>query len=236
MYCMVSVTPSEADVDYADFRYQQGDALLKMSKGSDADNPDRLVGAVDFEPLQGSGGMAPNQYAELVYLEANIYVDRALQEDETNQSQLSSTFATAAVGSNLDSRNDLPEYSNVGADGEILLDKDEDDSQSEPFIAQTTQTNDAVFGTLQLTNSAAFIDKTNSLGGGGSSESGNLERNFRALTGRGPVLDQNDDLSVVISAVANNNINDLQIHVQLYAIWDIAETDDAGRRFSVDQM
>lgn len=233
---MVSVTPSEAEVDYADFRYQQGDVLLKMSKGTADNSEDRLVGAVDFEPLQGSGGLAPNQYAELVFLEANFYVDRARQENETAQTEPSGAFATAAIGSNLDSRYDLPEYSNVGADGEILLDEDADDSQSEPFIAQTTQTNDAVFGTLQLTSTANFKSGSGMYGGGGSSESGNLERNFREITGRGPVLDQNDDLSVVISALANNNISDLQFHVQVYAIWDVAETDDAGRRFSVDQM
>ena len=62
-----------------------------------------------------------------------------------------------------------------------------------------------------------------------------IVKNMRNLTGRGPVLDQTDDLTVASRAIASDTVLSPIFRVQVSCIWDVAETSDAGRVFSVPE-
>jgi hypothetical protein len=60
-----------------------------------------------------------------------------------------------------------------------------------------------------------------------------MERPWRQVTGRGPVLDSNDDIGVNSRLVVNDSIIGCVGQVRAHLVWDVAEVDDAGRAFSV---
>jgi hypothetical protein len=47
------------------------------------------------------------------------------------------------------------------------------------------------------------------------------------------VLDQTDDINIVADMLTRDSVVDMQATVNLTMYWDVAETSDAGRRFSV---
>jgi len=186
--------------DYADFRYQQAHLLTKQSGG-------KGEGFASIEPLEKTGGLRPNQVAELVYLEVQVGV-----KAETTGTDFATVDVRGTVGSNIDLDDNVGDL-NTG--GEFTEDP------TEPFgggggATLGTQDKDGVFMNYLSANGEAFYN----------------DRAFRDLVGRGPVLDSNDDIDVTMIHV-NEASQQTEAQVTLHMVWDVYEIDDARTEFSV---
>jgi hypothetical protein len=101
------------------------------------------------------------------------------------------------------------------------------------FVTGRSSTRDDIFQHFRTVGFPQITDTTGGLGAGGSVDGFYSMKNFRDLVGRGPVLDSNDDLTVLGRVVNANTAIDVRGDVRIWAAWDVAEVDDAGRAFSV---
>lgn len=216
----MSINMDGSDVtDYASFEYQQigGDPILGGATGGS-------VGAeflYEFEPLASIGGLANNEVAELVYHELQITLEP--EAEQGNDQNVSSDFEFRGVfGANIGQGNGFQGLAN----------------DVEEQISNTTNGYDAaedrIFQLFRANGVLPFDDETNGPGGGALPTTAIYEKPWRNLVGRGPVLDSNDDLS--LSGFINGSdtvLDDAGANVRVHLVWDVAETDDAGRAFSV---
>jgi hypothetical protein len=184
---------------------------------------------VDIEPLAAAGGLSNNEVAELVYLEV-----QAILEPETefaDQNVAGNTEVRGVVGINLPkTRSAFPNDFPVQSDGTVIENNGFVDRPN-PFRASTL-TDDAYLQQFQVENVPPFDDETNGPGGG-STDHFYAEKQYRNLTNRGPVLDSNDDITVLATIVADDYTGPIEAPIRLHMLWDVAETSDAGRKFSV---
>lgn len=227
----MSINMDADDVtDYSDFEYQQFSSRLQVNESADAtggSNPG-VEGLLTFEPLGKIGGLDNNEVAELVYHELSAAVE---WEDETGDQNVA-TFAEGrgVFGVNLNSANSFP-AKNQTVEGEILEATDHDPDNSNVFFKDLND--DRILQLWQTYSSAPFDDAGGGTGGAGAADQFHAEKNWREMTGRGPVLDANDDLSILYALIAGDTIIDVNAVVRGHLVWDVAETSDAGRRFSV---
>jgi len=221
---MVSMTGStDASTDYSDFEYQQ----LQFTLGAEAANGAGAVtsqAALGVSPLDDIGGLANNEVVELVAYRITVAVNPNDPAIAGDQNVGGGTYFQGAFGANADDTDVLPDEfdfltTNVGPDN----------------TAQTIQSasRDEIFELFQGSFSLAFDDETNGLGGGQDSVLYSEERDLRGTTGRGPVLDQTDDVTVAAKIIQNDSVQNPELVVHVHCIWDVAETSDAGRAFSV---
>jgi len=156
-----------------------------------------------IEPLEEVGGLEPNQVAELVMIEVDFGVE---YEGSTGHVEF-----RGEIGSGHSSEDDTTAESN--GNGTIL---------STNGTAQT--------GTRGRVGSEYFITFRNHFENAKSTDS--RRYHFRHNYGRGPVLDDQDTIDV-ISRIINGTGGVVSGMIRMKLVWDIAETDDAGRRFSV---
>jgi hypothetical protein len=220
------------DIDYSSFEYQHVLQSLTLDEGDDGGsaNP-RAVLVSDFEPLGKIGGLDVNEVAELVYYELQLAheVEGEDPGGQTNSSHMETrgTFGinlpanksggTFVQDGNTPSSNDLVEVNNINEDNvQIGLRGNNDSQMLQQFMNYSTTGFDGSKG-----------------GGGGYTPNQTYHKNFRQLTGRGPVLDHNDDMTIAQLFVCSDTILQNVSQIRASMVWDVAETDDAGRRFSV---
>jgi len=213
---------STASTDYADFEYQQMTVAQRLNA---ADNQPAASGTViaNFDVLGDVGGLANNEVAELVYFALELGFDGADSAIAGDQDVGGTIFVQGSLGSNI-TEQALPLSGNFSQPDQA------DNGQTQ----QLSKSDDAIFEDYTMEASLPFDDETNGTGGGGYVDTGTVhERNYRSLTGRGPVLDQNDDLTIVQSYTNNDSVIEPNVVTTVHAVWDVAETSDAGQRFSV---
>lgn len=212
---------TDSSTDYSDFRFQQANLdVVKLDTGNT-----NLTGFYDFEPLEPVGGLANNEVAELVYLETQVGME--FEQESDDQDVGSSTEVRGTVGSNLSNdAGSLVANGGINVDGELS-----DDSLGD--LDGNTLADNRIFQMFRVEGSPAFDDEANGTGGGGSAPQQVYEKHFRDLTGRGPVLDQTDDMSATIRIVTGDSVITERANVRLHMYWDVAEVSDAGREFSL---
>jgi hypothetical protein len=204
--------------DYSDFEYQ----TLKLNNTAGGNGNVNSEFLYEVEPLGGIGGLDNDEVAELVHLEVHASIE---PEDEKNDQDV----ATAAdlrgiVGANINTLDGLTGIGNTIA------------KQGSGGGSGLEVSDDRVFQQFQARAVLPFDDQTNGPGGG-SFDSFHNSRNFRRITGRGPVLDSTDDITVsgaiiggdVLASVLSSSIN-------IHLIYDTAHVGEAGRAFSVPDM
>jgi len=211
--------------DYSEYEYQQFN--IEHSTGRPPTNP---LGDIvyQFDPLQEFGGLDNNEVAELVYSE--IQVGLETEEEQADQTAASSIEARGFFGANFNSTN-------------ILITNDEntvqvvDSSGQNLLIGQNggTRSRDEIFTVYQVHGTQPFDGIADGTGGGGSLDDEKFVKNWRSLTGRGPVLDSNDSLAVAERLIASDKAPDSTVRSQIrgHLVWDLAEVNDSGRQFSV---
>lgn len=222
--------------DYSDFEYEQITAALEVT-GDDAETTNPNAYAVHtFNPLDDIGGLDNNEVAELVYLEVNAYLEF---EDEGADQNVATTGETrGVVGINLStgSRADFLN-SNIGAeqtDGQAeIVDTFNNTTDGQIAVANSTKSEDRILQLFSANGGQPFDDQTNGPGGSGSHDGFRAEKNWRQLTGRGPVIDQSDDFCIGQTVNVSDTIIGTVGTVRCHLVYDVAETSDAGRRFSV---
>lgn len=216
-----------ADTDYSDFEYQQ--IVTRNQLDPTGSNPDATV-QYEIEPLSGIGGLDNNEVAELVALE----VITGLEVDDEIADQDVGTYAEhrGVVGANLPAtRSILPgTIRSNDVDGTVVTSSAT--ASSSTRIAGS-QSEDRIFQMFRGSLSLPFDDQTNGPGGAGSENSFHSVKSFRDISGRGPVLDASDDMTVLDRVIVGDTVLPVESNVRLNCVWDVAETSDAGRAFSL---
>jgi hypothetical protein len=226
MYMSMNMGGEGEGVDYSDFVSQ----MVVIETGLDATGQGaRIRAAHNVEPLEGQGGLSANEVAELVYLETSAQVE---WDDETNDQNVATQGEyRGAVGVNLPATDSaFPARTQVEGTGEIISTQNGDEPD---IVRQYSLTDNAYLQQFMAYATAPFDDQTSGPGGSGSNEGFYAEKPYRSLTNRGPVLDQNDDITVLDSLIVGDSIIAQTGVLRLHMLWDVAETDDSGRRFSV---
>jgi len=220
--------------DYSDFEYQTIEANPTL-QGSDGPNVG-FDAVYQFEPLEAIGGLDNNEVAELVYLEVHAGIE--IEDESDDQNVATGAELRGVVGIN------LPEsqaaflsttQSGAPANFDATVIRTNPDTE-EPFtLGGANKAEDRFLQPYRATASPPFDDQTNGPGGGRSDDAFLAEKSYRDLTGRGPVLDANDDVSISLSLNVGDTILQTGADIRVHMVWDVAETSDAGRRFSVPQ-
>ena len=209
----INMDNSEASLtgsSYADFRHQAFDSKLEIEDGAA-----NATAILEFEPLEDLGGLEPNQIAELVY------VDLWLSVEAEGTQNGGSTELRGSLGANL-----------AASRGELV---EEGGSRSGSIDGENIGGSSGNFGYEGgiLTGSERFI-KYQTHFGPNNSVPYNSQYHMREIYGRGPVLDDQDVISLLTRVVSESGgINGGKVGGKL--VFDVAETDDSGRRFSLPE-
>ena len=223
---------SSTGADYSDYEYQHIEALHRDVSG-ESENRTKVV--FNAEPLESASGLDVNEVAELVAIRwhASLATDA---ENANSQSQPGTVQFRGVVGANLDALDDFIEPGGAGTGNRL------DDSptvlSSENATASATlfgHDKSEVFDHFNTSHAPPFADASNGTGGGTAYSDTRNTVNFRELTGRGPVLDANDEISILTNVNFDNVVVDVEGTVRVTLVWDTATVDDAGRKFSVPE-
>lgn len=216
-------------VDYSDYRHQNVNLQYDLPNQETGGGNGRAAYSYTFDPLDDVGGLDSNEVAELVYLETIAFIE---YEDETADQNVGATENfVGMIGANL-SPNNFGERG-VTVEGEII----ESDTTVDTSVLQTTfgdsTTDSSAFQPFKVTDNAPFDDEANGLGGGSGAGLFHAEKAYRDLTGRGPVLDQTDNMEAIGRIISSDSVIEVRGNLNLHMIWDIAEMDESGREFQV---
>lgn len=225
----------DESIDYSDYKYQHFEVAYSDNGGNSAAS----AVATGVDPLETSGGLEINEVAELVAMRITVDIsgDSFEAAADTAQGHLQ---MRGAIGANLNSRADelgsaqqvaeLDQSNGIEDDVNVLFEQDNPDLD----VQFRSHDKDEVFYHFQVGNDTPFSSDAGGVGGGGGATAFiNETIAFRDLTGRGPVLDSSDELSVVASLNKNQVSVQAEGIIRCTLIWDISSVDDAGRRFSV---
>jgi hypothetical protein len=226
----MSVTTDGDMTDYSDYRTQMAIVELPVEVETAGDQDGRV--SFSIEPLSSVGGLSNNEVAELVYLETEVAVE--IEDDEADQDVGTVIEHRGAVGVNLPASDSGGFVRNTSTPSPERTVIDEPQDASYALATSSSTVSDNKFLQQYMTYTGPpFDDETNGLGGGFSGQPRTYEKSFRATHNRGPVLDQNDDIVVNMGFSAGDILSDFELIVRLTMYWDVAETSDAGRQFSV---
>jgi len=204
---MDTLDDREDEVDYSDFTHE----VWGISQQQNSNASSSGVVKHSIEPLAESGGLRPNQVAELVAV--RVSVAGVVEEGDSGVDD--AIEVRGVVGFDLDNQND-PTRGNSGGNptGETEIIQDSGD-----------------FGTVNnyTVEEPGIVTPFRATGGNVES----IEKHFRTagMTGRGPVVDPNDEWTVIMTTV--NLVGALDAQMYVHAYWDIYEVDDARSEFAL---
>lgn len=220
------VSDDGTDMDYSDFEYE----TFSIEHAGNGDPNLNVARAFQWEPLQQIGGLDVNEVAELVYMEISAAIE--YEDEDGDQNLASDAELRGVIGANLDGVNDLHAHSNSRLQ---VVDEDEVNGTLAGQGGLSDLKNESrIFAPFNAYGSAPATSAANGAGSNGASTVIQTNRNWRGLTGRGPVLDSSDDMSVVARLISGQTA-DISVvgSIRGHLVYDTAEVDDAGRAFSV---
>lgn len=228
----ISMGGDEDMTDYSSFKYQQvrGRLVIDQPANTQGNSP-RAVGITQVEPLRSVGGLEQNEVAELVYLE--VFANMEFESESADQNVGQNTEHRGSVGINLPS-NDAA-FVNDGdiVDGKFGQNTDGlDTNTGNTRVQAVTRSEDRILQMYKHHTGPAF-DTGSGPGGGHSSDHFHATKNYREMTGRGPVIDASDDITLAQAVISGDILLEHRGVLTAHMVWDVAETSDAGRRFSV---
>jgi len=229
----VNPEPMEVSTDYSDFEYQQIDSVLLINEGQDntGDENARVLSVTSVEPLLGRGGLDNNEVAELVYMQTSAYIE--IEDDSGDQDVGTAAEGRGTVGINLPNSTDaFVQDEGQFVDGNIVGEVRNVD-EGNVTVGTSVVSDNRILQLFDTHATYPFDDASSGPGGGGSQEGYTAEKNWRQLTGRGPVVDATDDISTALALNAGDTILTQNLRVRVHMVWDVAEVSDAGRAFSV---
>jgi len=215
----------DEETDYASFEYQQ---INHEHRNEGQGTGLNSRGKAEYEVLGGAGGLDTNEVAELVYME----VHASLEHEPETESQGVADFSElrGSVGSDLEVSDEVanPDFEIEGSVEETF-----NISQGDVLIAGQNQSRPEVFQQFRTTAGVLFDNGGTGAGGSSSPDQFYAEKNWRQLTGRGPVLDATDDITVVTSLISGDTNIEIGSQTRIHMVWDVATVDEAGARFSL---
>lgn len=219
-------------VDYSSFEYQhvlfQHDQNRASAGGSNSGLTQTVSG---IEPLEDRGGLDTNEVAELVaIMDPQVVVGGDNFEDETNN-EVGAIDFRGAFGVDLDAETDQVFDSPFENDATEL---NEEDGGTVRSSFANYKTDPALLHSFNVTASTGYRDSASGTGGGGNDHTVTFDHKpYRQLTGRGPVVDSSDDMTLVSTVIKNNVSYVAECSYRASLVWDIASVDEAGRRFGI---
>jgi len=225
----------QTGIDYGDFRTQ----VVTYENFVDAADPGARQGLhVAYEPLQNGGGLQQNEVAELVHMETQAGIEFEYEGNAQKPDGPSNSELRGAIGINLPERSEALPARAGGTQGEGTIIESQNLDRTAISDNQNSVVNDQYLQNFQAFAGSAYEDQANGPGGGSAFDGYHGTRHFRNIFGRGPVFDSNDDLTIATRLVSDDTDEGSPVQgvVRTHLIWDIAEVDDSGRRFSVPEM
>ena len=211
--------------DYSDYEIQRVQAQSQVDDPTGKEASTRAHFRAG--PLEGRGGLANNEVAELVGF--RLCVKTAYEADTDDQDNDSGVIIFGSFGINLQG---TAEFLNPSEGGSIEEFQSKNNGGTSHFA--NSEVDDRVLDYFQHTSHTGFVNGVQGAGGGGTVEPGyEREVHFREVTGRGPVLDSTDDITLTYDLEGENVSNRVLGRIDVELIWDVAEVSDAGRAFSV---
>lgn len=204
-------------MDYGDFEYQQVEITDEIFSPSSGGNS--LV-QFDFDPLEARGGLDSDQYAELVGYRLHI---SANTDDEAGATGNVQAFVSYNFGIDL-SENETP--AGKGLDdsrGTVLNDSTGRDEVTGIRFGDVVEP--GLLSHAHITFSAL------SAGAGPQNNTYVEEENYRHDTGRGPILDYDDSLTILSRQQTKESIG-TDVYYHLTLIWDVGTAENQRKRFS----
>lgn len=222
----VRMDDSDNETDYSSFEYQQ--IAVSHEDTSPSGNTNSRAKST-FEILGESGGLDTNEVAELVY--AEVYADLEAEDEDGDQD--AGTFAElrGSFGTDLEERDEVENPINEDGTTEVTSNIGPDTGNVEVNAFNISRPE--VFQVFRAVGGLPFDDDTNGPGGGASTAPFHAEKSWRSMTGRGPVLDSTDDITLVTNVIAGDTVIPVAGIVRCHLVWDVATVDEAGARFSV---
>lgn len=222
----------DSSIDYSDFEYQQTSFAVNLDADDVSGSPAEAIVQQDVDVLGGIGGLDNNEIAELAWLElvANIEHDQDIADQDVGSE---SSFAFA-LGANLPEGNKALPGRGPSLDRTVVSTTNVTEAGVTAQDSRTTS-EDRIFALGRYTKIPAFDDEANGVGGGGAASPLVLQRPFRNMVGRGPVLDSSDNITAQMVFAQKDEIIDANASLDVHMVFDLAETSDAGRRFSVPE-
>lgn len=214
--------------DYSDYRYQHFDYEHSSQAEADVTNR-RSETFASLEPLSTAGGLDQNEVAELVAYELHATIENE-PEEGGDQDVATSIEFRGTFGANLGKNGGIgSSQQGVQVDGEVI------DQRESGVLARfnNTTVDDRIFQLFRADSGYPSDDQANGPGGNASPTDFYVMKKFRDLTGRGPVLDATDDITLNTTLIAGDLNSGVAGHVRVTLIWDVAEVSDAGRAFSL---
>lgn len=121
-----------------------------------------------------------------------------------------------------------------GAGGQTALDSDTEDN-SITTIASKSAVLDSpgVLATLISSADATYQDSTNSTGGGGSTGTDRVTKDYQDVTGTGPWIDANDDMKLRVELTKNTTDSDARASLVGDIAYVVLEDQQARPRFGL---
>lgn len=216
--------------DYSDFQIQTINANVFANSNPSSGGSTKVRAHNRVEPLEDRGGLDQNEEAELVYwkLHASLeFEDEAGDQDVGTAAEYRGQF-----GANFAAQEE--EFVDVNAAGGIGGDDTtiSEENTGNGGTNSETKTDNSIFGHWRAVGGLPFDDETNGPGGSANSNVYQEDRRYRELMGRGPVLDSDDDVTILHTMNAGDTVTDFAGVVKILCVWDIAETDESGAEFS----
>jgi hypothetical protein len=216
-----------ADTDYSSFENQ---FVAFEHVMEDVTGNARAKTGVEFEPLQGNGGLNQNEIAELVYYQIQVSLEFEDEEAGDQDVGTASEFR-GTLGINLP-----VDQAFIDSDGVLNQTVESDPEGTTRNCTQRAILQEGVEERIlqhYLARGAPPFDDASGPGGASVNDGTVYERNYRQLTGRGPVLDATDDLVLSGTNIIGDGVIEQIGSVRAHLVWDTAEVSDAGRAFSV---
>jgi len=217
--------------DYSDYEYQHFEVLHRDVSGTEENRTTIKFGV---EPLETSSGLDVNEVAELVAIRWQAFLGSD-GENENNQSSPGTAQFRGIVGANIDSLQDMISPSGGGSNELDQTPQVLGFENSEPSATLFGHDRSEVFDHFSCDHGIPFADPANGAGGGAAYAPDRNMIHFRELSGRGPVLDANDEIAVISNLNKDGIVADLEATFRATLVWDTATVDDAGAKFSVPQ-
>lgn len=217
-------------VTYSDFEHQHVEFRANL------DNPDNSASYAvtqSVRPLEDRGALDNDEVAELVairvYPAIGIDDPGAVAGSDTAPGKLE---FRGVLGANLDGADQLDAPTGTGDVEDIVTNEgNEGDLNAEV----TNKTRSGVFYHWDTQLQTPFEDATSGAGGTGGVTGDTAAEfiNLRELFGRGPILDQSDDMTARLRIIHDNVSFSTENALRVTMYWDVASVSSARREFGL---
>lgn len=216
---------ADPDADYTNFEYEHHEVSA---------HPDGPTGTGEAfinysaDPLADRGGLESDEVAEVVAILATVDAI-----DDTGVSGTTPARVNWGATFGIDLAEEEVPVASARDPGELgTNDAGFDADSGASSFALRSVINPAVLYSLTGDVISPQVEGTGA-GSGGTDDQYTVERLYRQMVGRGPILDPTDSLDWWVHVAIENVAQDLHLHLSQTTVYDVATVDESRRKFSL---